>query len=353
MNRLYLQKHGEVVSDNIYNPKKPCKWGFKMFVRAGSSGMMYDFFLYSGANSTGQENCSAENVVLRLCKEIPRNLNYKLCFDNWFSTLNLFLKLQQLGILTTATIRSNRIAKCPLMSEKELKQKGRGASSYKVDSNSGLMILRWFDNKCVHLASTYCSADATSKVKRWDQKAKQYIYVDCPMIVKEYNAAMGGVDLADMLISLYRTPLRSKRWYLRVLVHCLDICKVNAWLLYRRHADQLHIAKQRQMDLLEFSSKISHALMKKSKPLDRPVGRPSKRKSLEQTISTETRGRKSQCPTPQGDIRFDEVGHWPKREPNKNKCRLCKRTNQFSCMKCKVFLCLTEDRNCFHIFHTK
>ena len=27
-----------------YNPKKPVKWGFKMFVRAGVSGMMYDFF---------------------------------------------------------------------------------------------------------------------------------------------------------------------------------------------------------------------------------------------------------------------------------------------------------------------
>ena len=28
-----------------YNPKKPVKWGFKMFVRAGASEMMYDFFL--------------------------------------------------------------------------------------------------------------------------------------------------------------------------------------------------------------------------------------------------------------------------------------------------------------------
>ena len=30
--------------------------------------------------------------------------------------------------------------------------------------------------------------------------------VDCPDIVKQSNGAMGGVDLADMLKSLYRTP---------------------------------------------------------------------------------------------------------------------------------------------------
>ena len=43
-----------------YNPKKPVKWGFKMFVRAAQTGMMYDFFLYSGKGSSGAENCSAE-----------------------------------------------------------------------------------------------------------------------------------------------------------------------------------------------------------------------------------------------------------------------------------------------------
>ena len=30
-----------------YNPKKPKKWGFKMFVRLGQSRTMYDFFLYA------------------------------------------------------------------------------------------------------------------------------------------------------------------------------------------------------------------------------------------------------------------------------------------------------------------
>ena len=63
-----------------YNPKKPCKWGYKMFLRAGSSGMIYDFRMISGANSTGRDNCSAENSVLRLIEQLPQGQNFKLCF---------------------------------------------------------------------------------------------------------------------------------------------------------------------------------------------------------------------------------------------------------------------------------
>ena len=47
-----------------YNPKKPKKWGVKMFVRAGQSRMMYDFFLYTGKDSANKTDCSAANVVL-------------------------------------------------------------------------------------------------------------------------------------------------------------------------------------------------------------------------------------------------------------------------------------------------
>ena len=98
--------------------------------------------------------------------------------------------------------------------------------------------------------------------------------VDFPDIVKKYNGAVGGVDLADMLISLYRTPWKSKRWYLRILVHFMDICKVNAWLLHRRYANQQKIPKHQQMQLAAFSSKIAHALLQRDKPTDRQIGRP-------------------------------------------------------------------------------
>ena len=39
-----------------YNPKKPKKWDFENLVRAGSSGMMHDFFIYEGKPTTNNGN---------------------------------------------------------------------------------------------------------------------------------------------------------------------------------------------------------------------------------------------------------------------------------------------------------
>jgi hypothetical protein len=128
-----------------YNPKNPVKWGFKNFVRAGKSGIIYDFFLYQGG-STGTNKCNGDFVVKSLCKHLPSNENHKLMFDNWFTTLNLCLSLKTSGILCTATIRSNRIQKCPLSTDKELKKHGRGSSSVMRDKNSNHLTKRFWLN---------------------------------------------------------------------------------------------------------------------------------------------------------------------------------------------------------------
>eukprot|EP00795_Rhopilema_esculentum_P011163 gene11163-20060_t len=158
-----------------YNPKKPHKWGFKNFVRAGQSGMIYDFFFYTGAASAGGEKTSAKNVVLKLCENVLTGCNYKVFFDNWFATLDLCLVLKERGILTTATIRNNRLAGCTLKSEKEMKKDGRGSFGFKTDQNTGMVVLRWFDNKCVTLVSTYLNVDETVNVKRWNSSSKTHV----------------------------------------------------------------------------------------------------------------------------------------------------------------------------------
>ena len=173
-----------------------------------------------------------------------------------------------MGILTTATIRTNRTAGCPLLSEKDLKKNGRGSVSFKCDMNSGLAIVRWYGNKCVQVVSTYSTAESSGAVERWDPKSKRYLQVPFPDAIKEYNSAMGGVDLVDMLIALYRAPMKTKRWYIKVLVHCVDACKVNACLIYRRYATQLSIPKRKQLTLVQFTTKIADGLMFCRKPID-------------------------------------------------------------------------------------
>ena len=53
------------------------------------------------------------------------------------------------GFWTVGTIRQDRMRGCKLISEKELKNEGRGSYDGLVDLNSGIVIVRWFDNKTV------------------------------------------------------------------------------------------------------------------------------------------------------------------------------------------------------------
>ena len=107
---------------------------------------------------------------------------------------------------------------------------------------------------------------AEKTVQHWDSKKKHHIQVQCPHIAASYNASMGGADLADTLIALYRTKIMTKkRWHLKIIFHIVDIWKVNAWLLYLCHCKQNSTMSKHQMSLLSFVIDVFLALDQSSK----------------------------------------------------------------------------------------
>ena len=202
-----------------YNPKTPKKWGFKNLVRAESSGIMYDFFIYEGKPMTnnGHDNTDYDHlqksaqVVAKLCQNLPSHKNYKLFFDNWFSTLELMLYLKNKGILAVGTIRLNHLGGCSVSSNKDLQKAGRGSSDYCTDNNSGIRVVKWVDNNVAQLISNFAGIEPMASIERWCKKEKKRKDIPCPQIVKHYNKSIGGVDLADMLTALYRIPCKTKR----------------------------------------------------------------------------------------------------------------------------------------------
>ena len=141
-------------------------------VRASQSGFIYDSFMYGGkhSTSTGAEKCGVEQLIMRLVKEIPRNQNFQVCLNNWFSTLPLLIRLHEMRILATETFRSNRIGGCPLMCDKDLKTNGSGSFDFRVDLNSSLRLIKQYDNKAVILESTFSSVQSTSDKQHWGCK---------------------------------------------------------------------------------------------------------------------------------------------------------------------------------------
>ncbi len=340
-----------------YIKNKPQKWGIKVFTRAGVTGLVYDFEVYTGKGTVTNERGLgvAGEVVLRLVSEVPKGLNYKCFFDNWFTSPELIVELKKMGILTVATINRNRLRGCTLKSDKELSKAGRGAYDVKYEMTSGMAIVKWYDNKAVLLASSFIGPDPVDRCRRWSKEKKVYVEADRPHIVKMYNNNMGGVDLADMFAALYRIEIRPRRWYLRILYYLIDLSVVNGWLLYRRHLTQKQ--EKKYMPLLVFRAQVADALIKVGKQADlnsRKRGRPSLEDAPEPHQAASPPPPLQRIVAPSVDVRLDRFDHFPIHADKRGRCRLCKTGyTQMACLKCKVLLCFTKDKNCFLDYHTK
>lgn len=145
--------------------------------------------------------------------------------------------------------------------------------------------------------------EQTSSVRRYDKNMKAKIPINCPTIIKEYNSKMGGVDLADMLVSLYRTGRKSHRWYLAVFSKLLDIYVNNAWLLNRREFEELNNnLNVKHMPLKQFRTSIAKTLINQRKP-----GR------LIKELLTNPQIQKLPRLRPTDDMRLDTEDHLPKK----------------------------------------
>lgn len=115
-----------------YIPMKPHKWGFKFFVLSGVSGYTYDFEIYTGQENdvSKRQDCepnigASSNVVIRLLRNVPKQINHQVYFDNYYTSLPLLAYLEKNGFHCVGTARRNRIPNCPLPTEQDLKKENR------------------------------------------------------------------------------------------------------------------------------------------------------------------------------------------------------------------------------------
>ena len=164
-----------------------------------------------------------------------------------------------------------------------------------------------------------------------------------------------------MLLALYRSQLGTCKWYTHVMYYLLGICIVNARLLYCRHCEQKKLPEKDVLSLLQFQSKLAHALLLAGKAkavcISRKRGRPSH--SSATTTSPPIPNKKARSyttasPLPDNNIKCDCIGHFPLLCEKQHRCRHCpKGYSCVYCSKCNTYLCLVMDRNCFYDFHVK
>jgi len=111
--------------------------------------------------------------------------------------------------------------------------------------------------------------------------------IKIPSVIDDYNHWMLGVDKSDQFIAYYRPQLRVRRYWMAIFFHCLDIIRINAFIVYRFTLN-LYVSNQptltHKMFLCEFiSSLLGRAASKihgrtrkagaKSRPLLSPVSK--------------------------------------------------------------------------------
>lgn len=336
-----------------YMKDKPHKWGYKFFVLCGEMGYAYKIELYSGQENDPKYRLNDEpdigasgNVVIRLAREIPKHQNYKLCFDRYYTSVYLAVYLSKIGTPCVGTIQINRLPNCKFPKNEELKKEPRGFSQEYcaiIDSVEVSTVI-YKDNSNVALLSTFIGEDPKTEVKRYDRKRKQHIQVPCPAIVSIYNKHMGNVDLLDSNIGRLRIKIKSRKWYLRLLYHFVDLTVINAWVLYRR----VHLQeKEKMLTQKKFRIELAQSLCKIG-PKAQKRGRPRSTDVVEQK---RINYRGSSLPT--ADVRRDPQDHWPEWKQKRTTCKFpgCRGYTFVACEKCKVNLCCNKDKNCFKQFH--
>ncbi len=224
---------------------------------------------------------------------------HKLYFDNYFSSYQALGILRNKGVNAAGTIRVDRFAKPPLLSEKEMTKKGRGFSDSVVSHDNEVVVVKW----PVLMASNFVGIGQTDTAKRWDKKLKKYVDVTRPEIIALYNKGMGGVDL----LSYYRVFIRSRKCPLRVIFHFMDFAVCASWLEYRKDCRRANVPKKKEMDLLKFRMETAHCLFKSGNPV-RSTKRGPPRSELT-TDSNKKRKMKTTEVRPYNDVRFDHIDH--------------------------------------------
>ena len=170
--------------------KKPIKWGFKFWFRCGAKyGYLYEFDMYLGKEGNTEFGLG-ETVIPSLCQKL-KDTHCFVFFHNFFTSPALLVRLLEIGIYATGTVRANRKNRPVLKHDKEMKR-----GEHDSFSSNHLSAIQWMDNKSVILSSNYFNPKETQQTERRVKGSKDKVKVTCPSVIQEYDQFMGGFDLS-------------------------------------------------------------------------------------------------------------------------------------------------------------
>ena len=208
-----------------YMPAKPVKWGFKVWtVAEADTGYVSGYDIYTGRRAVPSQHGLGYDVVMQLT-EVYQYQRRHLYFDNFFSSVQLLRDLERRMTYACATVRSNRKGLPPA-----IKKPGRMQRGESIKRQSGnLVAVVWHDNRDVSMLSTNTNPEDGIVQRR---VGREVLAVPCPNSVINYNAHMGGVDLADQKRSYYGVGRESVKFWRYLVWYILNTAIINSYIIY-------------------------------------------------------------------------------------------------------------------------
>lgn len=240
-----------------FMPKKPIRFGLKLWALCTTSGFLLDFHIYCGKGGSNEDKlkkcCVGSKVVMQelhnFLRTVPRDrlTDYHVTFDNFFTSPDLLVHLNKLGLKATGTVRKDRVYEMDSIKDKKgkavLKRKpvpvclteksDRGSSVGMHDIGSKTNFISVKDSKIVSLLTTAANSDPKVTVKRWNSTAKEKTDISFPFAFALYNKTMGGVDMHDRYCSDLSIQIRSRKWTWSLFCRIIEASISNAFILWK------------------------------------------------------------------------------------------------------------------------
>ena len=276
-------------------------------------------------------------VVMKLVDPI-KGRGHHVYMDNFYTAPRLFSDLRDNGFGACGTLRLNRRGLPAAI--KESVKKGE-MKAFQLDTS--MLAIKWVDKRVV-TALTTIHDDSVVTVERRSRKAVGgRETVQKPKAIVEYNKYMGGVDLADQLLSYYGFGHRTVKWWRRAFFFLLDMAVVNGYILYT----QQNPDKKGRLTHEQFRIQLARDLLYAA-GVDIQAGS-DHHGPRRQFLQPAARLTERHFPT--------SLGKTQAGRPMQQDCAVCSRkrgrgrkTTTFKCRECNLPMCVVP---CFELHHTK
>jgi hypothetical protein len=322
----------------MYMPKKPIKWGFKLWILAEpGTGYALRVEVYEGKArdpvriAARQQFTLGYDVVDTLSKDYQLK-NHIIYMDRFFSSVALAEHLLQQKTYINSTVMLNRKG-LPAAAKTLKLKKGQPCQQF---AKGNLLLTTFFDKRQVSHLSTGCQAGLV------DNSVK-------PIVNADYNQYMGGVDLCDQNASYYGVGRRAVKWWKCIMRHLINLSINNAYLVWRATLPPLVVAPAVLKKRREYTAKLFRIDVCKQLRGD--------------YAATVTNRHRRRLPDP-GAVLMDPrvaVSHKAELTATQRVCNYCVRKGKKTdagnalrsrtrCIQCDLYLCLMP---CFQEHHAE